>query len=310
MIDLGGLILLRPLWLAVLPAVVGLAWLAMRRADGLSRWRRIIDPAFLPVLRQLGHVTEARRNTRPWLLGAAAALLALGLSGPATRNPDAPLFRNLDAVMILVDLSPSVARGGGLSHAQAAASRLLDRHGTRPVALALYAGESFLVSVPTEAPEALQSAIAVLAEDTMPVTGSRPDRALAMAERTLADAAAERPDVVLISDGGGLDPVAMDVARRMAGGGIRISGVYVPPGDAPYGLPPPDRAALAALAETGGGVLVDAGDTVRLEDVLSTRRAATATDTARRSLLFQDHGRIPVTLAVLVMLPLFRRRVA
>ena len=309
MIELGPLILLRPLWLGALPVAAGLAWLAARHADGLARWRRVIDPDFLPVLRELGHVTEAERPTRPWYLGLAAALLALGLSGPATRNPDAPLLRDLDAVMILLDLSPSVTGGGGLEDAQAAVSRLLDRHGTRPVALALYAGESFLVSVPTQAPETLQSVVAVLAADTMPVSGSRPDRALALAESTLRDAAAERPDIVLVSDGGGTGPVAQEIARRIAARGIRISAVYVAPGAAPYGLPPPDRTALERLAETGGGVLVDAGDTAPLEALLAQRRGRAATDTARRSVLFHDHGRIALALALVAMLPLFRQRI-
>lgn len=310
MIDFGPLILLRPWWLVVLPVAAFAALLAARRADGLAAWRRIVDPELLPVLRRLGHVTDARSDARHWWLGATAGLMALGLAGPATRNADAPAFRNLDAIMILLDLSPSITEGGGLSAAQAASSRLIDRHGTRPVALAVYSGESFLVSVPTVDPAPLQTAIAVVGRDTMPVAGSRPDRALFMARDTLRDAAAESPDVVLVSDGGAVGPEALAIARDMAASGIRVSAVHVAPALPPYGAPPPDRMALGALVRVGGGMLVDADDTSALEDWLAARRGARVAESARLALLFVDHGRIFVALAFAAMLPLFRRRLA
>lgn len=308
MIELGPVILLRPWWLAALPVLTLATVLALRRADGLGAWRQVIDAELFAVLRRLGHVIEARPDPRPRWLGAAAALLALGLSGPATRNAEAPAFRNLDAVMILLDLSPSMTEGGSLAAAQAAVSRVIDRHGTRPVALAVFAAESFLVSVPVEDPEPLQTAIAVIDPQTMPLAGSRPDRALVMARDALRDAGAERPDVVLVSDGGAVGPEAQAMARAMAADGIRLSAVFVAPVALPYGAPPPDRAALGALVAAGGGTLVDAGNTAALEARLQDRPDAGRAEIARRRLLFRDHGRILVALAFAAMLPLFRRR--
>ena len=308
MIELGPVILLRPWWLAALPVLALLTVLALRYADGLGAWRQVIDAELFAVLRRLGHVIEPRSDPRPRWLGLAAALLALGLSGPATRNADAPAFRNLDAVMILLDLSPSMTEGGGLGAAQAAVSRVIDRHGTRPVALVVFAAESFIVSVPVEDPEPLQTAIAVIDAETMPVAGSRPDRALVMARAALRDAAAERPDVVLVSDGGGVGPEALAIARDMAADGIRLSAVFVASTVPSYGAPPPDRAALDALVGVGGGTLVDAGDTAALEARLQDRTGAGRAETSRRTLLFTDHGRILVALAFAAMLPLFRRR--
>lgn len=308
MIELGPLILLRPLWLVALPVLALATLLAKRRSDGLGPWRQFIDEDLFAVLRRLGHVTDARPDPRPRWLAAAAALVALGLAGPATRNPEAPVFRNLDAVMILLDLSPSMIEGGSLSAAQAAVSRLLDRHGTRPVSLAVFAAESFLVSVPVEDPEPLQTAIAVIDAETMPVVGSRPDRALAMARDTLRDAAAENPDVVLVSDGGAVGPEAQAIARDMAASGIRLSAVYVASSAPSYGAPPPDRSALGAFVAVGGGTLVDAGDTAALEEQLQDRSGSSLAETARRDLLFKDHGRLLVALAFAAMVPLFRRR--
>jgi len=174
-ISLAQFALLRPWWLIAIPIVIALACLAWRRADGFGRWHEVIDPDLLPVLTHLGRVEIGARDYRPVFMALAASLMAIGLAGPSVRNPGAPVFRNMDAIVILMDLSPSVVEGGGLGDAQAAVARLLDRSGTRPVALIVYTGESFLVSVPTREPQALKSAIAVIDPETMPIGGSRPD---------------------------------------------------------------------------------------------------------------------------------------
>jgi len=207
-ISLAQFALLRPWWLIAIPIVIALACLAWRRADGFGRWHEVIDPDLLPVLTHLGRVEIGARDYRPVFMALAASLMAIGLAGPSVRNPGAPVFRNMDAIVILMDLSPSVVEGGGLGDAQAAVARLLDRSGTRPVALIVYTGESFLVSVPTREPQALKSAIAVIDPETMPIGGSRPDRALELAMQTLNDAKSSHADVIIVSDGGGLGPDA------------------------------------------------------------------------------------------------------
>ncbi|MFZ5962510.1 vWA domain-containing protein [Thalassococcus sp. BH17M4-6] len=301
-------VLLRPLWLIGVPLSVLAAALVVWMARGLGRWQRITDPGLLSAMRALGHVRDARRDGAPWTLALAAALTATGLAGPATRDPEAPVLRNLDAVMILLDLSPSVVEGGGFDDAQAAVSRLIDRHGTRPIALGVYSGESFLVSVPTEDPAPLQTVVAVADAQSMPVAGSRPDRALDLARRTLADAAAVRPDVVLVSDGGGTGPEALDRARQMAAQGIRTSAVFVTPDAPPYGMTPANRDALVALTTAGKGTTVEARDVARLEALLSDRQGRGTSDPALRNLRYADQGRWFMALALVPLAFLFRRR--
>ncbi|MCQ0969548.1 VWA domain-containing protein [Paracoccus sp. TK19116] len=308
MIELSDIVLLRPFWLIGVPLALLAGWLVAATTGGLARWRRIIDAELLAALRKLGKVTEARGSRDPWLLALAAALTCLGLAGPATRDPDAPVLRNLDAVMILLDLSPSVTEGGALDDAQAAVSRLIDTHGTRPLALGVYAAESFLVSVPTEDPSALQTVVAVVDATTMPVGGSRPDRALDLARQTLADATAAQPDVVLISDGGGIGPDALDRARRMAADGWRVSAVFVAPDRPPYGLPPADREGLVTLSDAGGGVTVEATNPAPLETFLARRQDGAAFDPALRSLRYADYGRWVIFLALLPLALVFRRK--
>ncbi|MGK7753851.1 MULTISPECIES: vWA domain-containing protein [unclassified Roseovarius] len=307
MTDGGEFVLLRPLWLIGIPLALLAGGAVAWAARGLDRWRRVIDPELLSALRKLGHVSDGRRTIDPWLLAMAGGLTALALAGPATRDPDAPVLRNLDAVMILMDLSPSVTQGGGFDDAQAAVSRLIDRHGTRPVAMAVYSAESFLVSVPTEDPAALQTVIAVADSQTIPVGGSRPDRALDLARQTLTDAAAAYPDVVLVSDGGGAGPEALDRARQMAAEGIRVSAVFVPPDEPPYGMPPPDRDGLAAIVSAGGGMIADATDIATVEKILSERQGAVASDPTLRNLRYADQGRWLLAFALLPLAFLLRR---
>lgn len=308
MIDFGSIAFLRPLWMLAIPILFGLAFVASRRADGFAAWRNVIDPDLIPVLTRLGHVDLGAKDWRPWVMAVSAALMAIGLAGPAKRNAGAPVFRNLDAIMIVLDLSPSMLKGGNHDDAQASVARLLDSNGTRPVALAVFAGESFLVSVPTEEPQALKSSVAVIDADTMPVAGSRPDRGLELARATLNDAGAQNADVILITDGGGIDPEAIYQAEAMVQEGVRLSGIFVAHDKPPYGITPDNAKQLDTLIATGDGIVVGSNDLAPLVRLLSERRGLSEEEKARRTILFQDFGPWVFLAGLLALLPIYRRR--
>ncbi|SFR12334.1 vWA domain-containing protein [Poseidonocella sedimentorum] len=307
MTGLEGLVLLRPEWLAALPLVALLAWLAMRGRRALSGWGAVIAPEFLRFLEGRGQVLRPRGLGIALPFAAVAGLAALALTGPATRQHDAPALRNLDVVFLLVDLSRSMTEGGSLDDVKAAAAQLLGEVGTRPVALGLYGSEAYLVSPPTSDPALLAPTLAVLDGETLPGAGSRTDRALALAQEVLGAANAQAGDVIVLTDGAGLGPEATHLARALDAGGTRVSAVYIAPRAAPYGMPGPDRAALLALTEAGGGRLADAEDSAALSRLIrgGGRPAASG---AAASLLFADHGRWLLWPALLPALMLFRRR--
>lgn len=307
---LPELILLRPLWLLGLPLALAAGAVVARRADGMAAWRAVVDPDLFEAMRLRGQVSPPRSGPDPWLMALSLALLCAGLAGPASRDPEAPVLRNRDALMILFDLSPSMTGGGGLDDAQAAVSRLIDRGEARPTGLIVYAGESFLASVPSEDPQMLQGMIAVADAETLPVGGSRPDRALTMARGILRDAASLAPDVVLVSDGGGMGPVAEDVARQMAAGGVRISGIFVPQETPAYGLPDARPAALQAVVAAGGGAMVSASEFAAIDALLPARRGPERDAADLRALQYRDLGPWLAALALLPLALLFRRRQA
>jgi Ca-activated chloride channel family protein len=302
------LVLLRPWWLlALLPVAASALWLWRRRAAG--EWAAVIDPVLLPALRRLGHLGAGGAEPAPFLACASAGLLALALAGPAVPRAGAGAWERLDPIVLMLDLSPSVASGPARADLQAAAARILHAAGGRPVGIMVYAADGYVASAPTSDAASLEGLIAVLAPDTMPVGGSRPDIALAEARDIFS--AEEGPsdpggaDFILISDGGGADR-ALDEARRLAAEGARVSTLALAP-QTP-GAPAPNPDALAALAREGGGASAAAREPRAVLDRIEAARIARIARSGEATLVFRDLGPLLLSLAALPALALFRRR--
>lgn len=302
------MILLRPWWLlALLPLALLALWVWRRQSAGA--WEAIITPALLLRMRALGFVSPAARRGLVLLPFLAAGIVVVGLSGPARLKAGMGQDR-MDPIILMLDMSPSVARAGQLADAQAAAGLVLQNAAGRPVGMMVYAADAYVASAPTSDAASLQSLVAVLGPETMPITGSRPDIALGAAHDLFASP--ERPDIggadlILISDGGGAGPRAMQEAGRLREAGARLWTLGLS-GDAAEGAPPPDVEALVRLAEAGGGAFAPA----RSPRPVLERIAAAQTGRLARSsfapLVFDDLGRWLMALALLPALLLFRRR--
>ena len=302
------LTLLRPWWLVALPVVAVLGVVFARRARGLAGWDRAIEPKMMAALVRLNRVVPGKAR-RAWLPVAIAAVLAVALVGPARRDSDPPTFRNLDGIVIAMDLSRSIAAGGSLVDAQSAAELILQRAGTRPAALIVYAGEAYLASAFTTDPRSLGTTIAVLDGETVPNPGSRADRALELAARTLQEASILDGDVVLITDGDRIGPAAIAAAAKLRDAGAHVSTLFVAP-KARYGDMPAARPEdLKRLAETGGGFAGAAADPAPVADAIGSRAAEALTSGDYAVLYFTDYGRWLLILALLPALALFRRSV-
>ncbi|UOM35564.1 VWA domain-containing protein [Acuticoccus sp. I52.16.1] len=304
MIEIAGLTLMRPWWLAALPVIAAVAALAARR-ERRAEWASLIDPRLAAHLAAVGFVRAAGRDRRILSLALAAAIAALALSGPATKSETAPALRSLDTMVVAVDMSRSMTEGGALDRARAVTARLL-ASAARPAALVLFAGDAYLASAPADDPELLETLVAALGPDTMPDAGSRPDRALALAAEILPTEGAQRRDVVLISDGGGIGPQALAAVETLAASGVVVSAIFVAPEETAYAMPRPQPEALARLAAAGGGTATDLAGAQRLADDL----AAAVTTTVPRdiaALMYDDHGRALLLLSLFPALLVFRR---
>lgn len=292
------MILLRPYWLLALLVLAALAVLRWRRGPDAGGWETVLSPvmlAGLAALGQLGTGGKGAARLLPYAPIAGAAALVVGLAGPAVPRADAPVFAQSDAVVIAIDMSPSVADGPALEDAQAAAAGLLDALAGRPVGLILYAGEAYSVAAPTADPATLESQIAVLSPETMPDESSRPAAAMAMAGQMLAGL--KRADLVLISDGGGIDDAALAEAARLQAAGVRISALSV------AGNPASDLSLLALVAD--GAV---SGHEAPAPVVRALAGSGRERDAAMTALQYRDLGPFFVLFALLGLLPQLRRQ--
>lgn len=304
---LDAIALLRPLWLLAIPLVALLALRAAWRSAPLGDWVKAVDPALMALLARRGAVLGGRRQAN-LVAALVAGLTALALTGPAVERPEASTFRNLDASVVVLDVSRSVAEGGRFKEARQAAEAAAQAAGTRSVALVVYAGDAYTAVSPTTDREAVATTLFSLDADTVPDRGSHPERGLALARRILGEANVVAADVVLISDGDGIGQAAEREAAAIRDKGWHLHALFVPAGRTlPPGAPKPDQAALDRLAAAGGGMSadVDAPD-----PVLGRVGASTAQHLAAGGysvLAFADLGRWLLLLAALPALALFRR---
>jgi Ca-activated chloride channel homolog len=297
---MDGLILLRPLWLLALLPLAGLVALRLRRLPDAGGWEGVMGPDMLRAMQALGALGGRQPLWMRLLAPLALAVLIAGLAGPALPRADAPVLAQSDAVVLAVDLSPSVAKGRGLDQAKLAAAGLAQGLAGRPVGLVLYSGEAFTATAPTLDVGSLQTQIGVLDGDTMPAQGSRPAAAIGMAARMLAGL--PRADLVLVSDGGGIDRQALAEADRLAEQGVRISALRLT-ALAPQ-APAAPEGALDGLVRGGA---VEAWDrTDRLAARLA-RSGGSTRDPVLRALQYRDLGPWLAVLALPALLMMLRR---
>ncbi len=309
MIEIGGYALLRPWWLLGLPVALAALFVAVRRAGGVGDWRRAVDAHLLDALARRGAVV-AGKGSGAIVAAAAAFLIALALVGPAAERSDANAFRNLDTAIIALDLSKSVAESPEFRDAKIAAMGAAEAAGSRQVAVIAYAGDAYLVSAPTNDRRGLETTLFALDGQTVPDIGSAPARAIGLARQTLRDASVVRGDVVLVTDGGGIDEGARGEARALAAEGHALSTIHVTP-KTPTGQPPGPAASgrpeLDALAAIGGGASGDVNDPAPVYKQLSSATAERLGPSSYASLAWYDLGRWLLFAAAAPVLLLFRR---
>lgn len=295
--SLGALSLLRPLWLLALPLLAVLALWLKRRRGGLGDWERVADPALLQALRAMGRISAGAGAGTGRAPMAAAVLIVLALSGPAVERRDAVSFRNLDGVVFVADVSPSVIEDARWPQLQTMGRFGVAALGSRPGALVVFSGDAYVATDMTHDTAQLGQTLSLLAPDTVPDPGSRPALGLVLAARMLAEAEVLAGDVVLLTDGGGLGPASLDAAGAIAAQGARLSVVTM--GAVPK---------AASHAAVGGGRAFGLAETDALAEFLS-EDARTRLERQDFPLLFRrDLGRWLLALALIPVLWMFRRR--
>lgn len=301
MIALGHFALLRPWWLLALPVVAFLYLLSKPRGGSLGHWDKAADAHLLTAMMARGAATAGGKLRAPAVL-FTLLIGIVALAGPAIQRTDQSRLRNLDATILVVDVSQDMG-AGHIREAASAAHDVLQHISARQAGLVVYAGDAYVASALTDFTGAIDTDLFALDDETVPDPGSRPDRALLAAKNMLDEAHIVSGDVILISAGSGLDGTAgTRAATALVADGHRV---YVM--DAGGGGSPRHAAALGAVAAAGGGFAVDMSRPGRLLNVLSNEAIHRTGNSLVNALDWHDLGRLLLVLAAVPLLLGFRK---
>lgn len=266
---------LRPLWLLALLGLPLTVWWLARADAGERALSRLVDPALLPHL-LAGQPVGRRAATG--LLAVGWLLATLAFAGPTwSRRPQA-LYADRAAQVIALNLSPRMlARDVAPSRLDRAKYKVRDllrsnRDGQN--ALVAWSGEAFVVAPLTSDASSLDELLDALAPDTMPTEGDNATQAIDQSVKLIQQAKAGGGSVVLVTDR--VDGGAVAAARTALAQGVHVSvlgigtsaggpvpldgGGFLRDAQGNLEMARRDDAALAAVAQAGGGLYRPASD--------------------------------------------------
>jgi Ca-activated chloride channel homolog len=193
---------LRPLWLLLIPLLIILLWLMIKRRLGSRSWEAICDEQLLPFM-LIGGSSRSRR-VPIFLVGICGLVAILSLAGPVWEKLPQPVFNNQTALVIALDLSHSMDANdispSRLSRARFKIADILNQHHEGQAALLVYAGDAFTVTPLTDDMATIASQLSALTTAIMPGQGNRTDLALKKAEELLKGAGHSSGHILLLSD--------------------------------------------------------------------------------------------------------------
>jgi Ca-activated chloride channel family protein len=193
---------IRPeLWWTAIPLLI--CALLLARQQGQQRaWQKHIDPSLLPYLLDGKSAEQGRHSSA--LLFLAAGLCWLALLGPAWQQLPSPLYKNSDALVVVLDLSPSMLaediQPSRIRQARFKLRDILQLRADGQTGLVVFSGDAFVVAPLTDDINTLLTLIPGLYPEMMPMMGSNPLAGLKLAANLL-DQSGGKGRILLISDG-------------------------------------------------------------------------------------------------------------
>ncbi|MDX2428494.1 MAG: VWA domain-containing protein [Xanthomonadales bacterium] len=247
--------------------ILPLVWRRLRRPSG--DWSKVCDTHLLRWL-SVGKAAARPSRSGPWLAGLVWLLAAIALAGPSWQKLPDSSFTSRDARVLILDLSLSMLsedlKPNRLAQAHFRLSDMLEATTEGQTGLVAYAGDAFVVSPLTSDTNTIRNMLPALRPDVIPVSGSRPDRALELAAELLKRSGMARGEILLISDSG--SRAAANVAAKLAKQGIftsvlavgTVQGAPIPSGEGFVSdsngnivVARLERETLQAIASAGGG---------------------------------------------------------
>lgn len=210
------------LWFALAAPMVVLLCIAMERRR-LALARRFISE-------RLRGVANPLRMLRPWMLGLASLFAIVALAGPQAGFTVVPIQQRESTRVIAIDVSLSMAAQdvgtSRLDAARAIARRIVGAQQGR-VGLVIFESSAEVVAPLTSDDEAVDSLLDTIEAGEVTVPGSDLGAALTQSQKLLEGDAAQRGDIVLISDGEDQGNHTDEVTARLKSRGTAVSTILL-----------------------------------------------------------------------------------
>jgi Ca-activated chloride channel family protein len=267
---------LRPWFLLLIPAFAWLTyWLSLqsKQHTGFEQW---ISPELLTHIstaKQHHNITglgyHLRRLLPYGLMGLAGLIAIVALAGPTWKQLPQPLHQSEQAMIVVLDLSPSMRaediKPSRIVRARLKIQDLLTQRKDGLSALVVYAGEAHTVTPLTDDNRTIINLLATLSPGLLPIPGSNIEMAMATATQLISDSGLTEGSIVLITDG--IDDSALNTIKKTVNG---KADVYVLGIGTEKGAPIP--ATTSSSNSQGNGFLRDENNQIitvkRNEDTL------------------------------------------
>lgn len=213
---------LRPEFLWLIPLVFVLA-LVVSQTGGSSNWSQYISADKLKLLTR-GEASRQWKN--PLLLSLAGLICGLALAGPSWEQRPVPTTENASALIVLLDLSPSMlaqdVQPDRLVRARLKITDLLRLREDGQTGLVAYSGSAHRVSPLTDDSNTIEALLPALHPSVMPQTGSNIEAAIELGLELLASSGFQNQGHVLVVTDG-IAPEAQKNINDTLPAGVQLS---------------------------------------------------------------------------------------
>ncbi len=172
--------LLRPLWLLALLPALALLLALWRQRQQARQWQQLVAPELLP------HLLDANTSRTParYLLALALVwlLAVIALAGPSWEKRPVAIEKNQQALVIILDLSPSMLsediKPSRLTRARLKIIDILQRRQDGYTGLVAYAGDAHAVTPLSDDSKTIINLLPDLSPQIMPLSGSNTEAAV------------------------------------------------------------------------------------------------------------------------------------
>ncbi|MBA6294901.1 vWA domain-containing protein [Colwellia sp. MB02u-9] len=193
---------IRPLWLLSIIGLFLMLFMLKKLRVKQSGWQQLLPAHLAKVLVQGNAKAKSNSLLLPFLIGL---LSILAMAGPSWQKLPQPVYQVAQGSVLIMDMSYSMyatdVAPNRLTRARYKAIDLLDSIKDGEIGLIAYAGDAFNISPLTDDSNNIKLLLPSLSPELMPVLGSNPFAALALANEMLINAGHKDGDIYWFTDG-------------------------------------------------------------------------------------------------------------